>query len=51
MMDQLFNPNPHCNAYYIFLTSCEPDMCHTIMIQLPWALIFLQNSKVCEFIT
>jgi hypothetical protein len=29
--------------YYIFLTSYEPDMCHTLMIQLPGPLIFLEN--------
>ncbi len=29
--------------YYIFLTGCKPDMCHTFMILLPGPLIFLEN--------
>jgi hypothetical protein len=28
---------------YIFLTDCEPDMCHTLMLHLPGPLIFMEN--------
>jgi hypothetical protein len=32
--------------YYILLSSCQPDMCHTLMIHLPGTFFFLANEYI-----